>query len=60
MPITDKEDPTVDPRWGLVGKQRIEDDGPAPPERQKTLDDEVTRHTIDFIDRSLRYPCDVA
>ncbi|WP_120499831.1 arylsulfatase [Roseovarius sp. EL26] len=50
---TDTVDETVDPRWGLVGKQRIVDDGPAPPERQKTLDNEVTAHTLDFIDRAV-------
>lgn len=50
---TDTVDETVEPRWGLVGKQRIIDDGPAPPERQKTLDDEVTQHTLDFIDRAV-------
>lgn len=50
---TDTMDETVDPRWGVVGKQRIVDDGPAPPERQKTLDNEVTAHTLDFIDRAV-------
>jgi arylsulfatase len=50
---TDTDDPTVDPRWGKVGKQRIEDDGPAPPERQKTLDDDVVRYTNDFIERAV-------
>ncbi|MFN3130486.1 arylsulfatase [Roseibium sp.] len=50
---TETEDDTVDPRWGKVGKQRIVDDGPAPPERQKTLDDEVTAHTIDFMTRAV-------
>jgi arylsulfatase len=49
----DTVDETVDPRWGLVGKQRIVDDGPAPPERQKTLDIEVAAHTLDFIDRAV-------
>jgi arylsulfatase len=28
---TDKDDASVDPRWGKVGKQRIEDEGPLPP-----------------------------
>ena len=28
---TDVDDPTVMPRWGRVGKQRIEDEGPLPP-----------------------------
>lgn len=50
---TDVDDETIDPRFGKVGKQRIVDDGPAPPERQKTLDDEVTAHTKDFISRAV-------
>ena len=50
---TDTDDTTVDPRWGKVGKQRIEDEGPAPPERQKTLDDDVTRYTIEFIEKAV-------
>ena len=28
---TDADDPTVQPRWGRVGKQRIVDEGPLPP-----------------------------
>jgi arylsulfatase A-like enzyme len=28
---TDTDDTTVDPRWGKVGKQKIEDEGPLPP-----------------------------
>jgi arylsulfatase A-like enzyme len=28
---TDRDDPTTMPRWGRVGKQRIEDDGPLAP-----------------------------
>jgi arylsulfatase A-like enzyme len=28
---TNTDDPTVQPRWGRVGKQKIEDDGPLPP-----------------------------
>ena len=50
---TDVDDPTVEPRWGKIGKQRIEDDGPLGIERQRSVDDEVTRHTIDFIDRAV-------
>lgn len=50
---TDQDDETIDPRWGAVGKQRIEDDGPALPKRQETLDDEVTAHTLDFIGRAV-------
>jgi arylsulfatase A-like enzyme len=36
------------------GGQQIKDDGPCPPERMKTLDDEVTRHTLDFIGRQAK------
>ncbi|TDL89006.1 arylsulfatase [Meridianimarinicoccus aquatilis] len=50
---TDEADETVDPRWGRVGNQRIIDDGPAPPDRQRTLDIEVADKTIDFIDRAV-------
>src|SRR5262249_1514340 len=28
---TNNDDTTVDPRWGKVGKQKIEDEGPLPP-----------------------------
>ncbi len=28
---TDTDDPTVEPRWGKVGKQKINDEGPLPP-----------------------------
>ena len=36
------------------GKQRIEDDGPLPTERMKTVDDEVNRHTINFIENAVK------
>jgi arylsulfatase len=49
---TDKDDTTVDPRWGKVGKQRIEDRGTLYPERMKTVDDEILEHTLKFIDRA--------
>jgi arylsulfatase len=49
---TDRDDPTVDPRWGRVGKQRIEDQGPLYPKRMETVDDEILDHTLKFIDRS--------
>jgi hypothetical protein len=28
---TDRDDPTEMPRWGKIGKQRIDDEGPLPP-----------------------------
>jgi arylsulfatase A-like enzyme len=47
---TDKDDPTVDPRWGKVGKQKITDEGTLYPDRMKTVDEEILAHTFTFID----------
>lgn len=49
---TDTDDTTEEPRWGKVGKQRIEDAGPLPPERMKTVDDEFLGSAISFMKRS--------
>src|ERR1700751_1700542 len=38
---TDKDDPTEQPRWGRIGKQRIEDTGPLIRKRMETIDDEI-------------------
>ncbi|MGO7565795.1 hypothetical protein ACC754_44010, partial [Rhizobium johnstonii] len=35
------DDPTEMPRWGKVGKQKIEDAGTLYQERMKTVDDEI-------------------
>ena len=48
---TDEDDATEEPRWGHVGKQRIEDTGPLTKKRMETIDDEVLEHTVDFIER---------
>ena len=48
---TDEDDATEEPRWGKVGKQRIEDTGPLTKKRMETIDDEVLEHTVDFIER---------
>ena len=37
---TDNDDPTEEPRWGKVGKQKIEDTGPLTKKRMETCDDE--------------------
>ncbi len=47
---TDTDDPTVEPRWGKVGKQRIEDAGTLYPDRMETVDDEILAHAFKFID----------
>jgi arylsulfatase len=48
---TEEDDPTEEPRWGRVGKQRIEDTGPLTRERMETVDDDITEKCIDFIRR---------
>jgi arylsulfatase A-like enzyme len=48
---TDEDDPTEHPRWGRVGKQRIEDTGPLDKKRMETIDDDIVDHAIDFIRR---------
>ena len=48
----DADDPTEQPRWGRVGKQKIEDAGPLYPDRMKTVDDEILARTFDFLDKA--------
>ena len=48
---TDRDDPTVDPRFGKVGKQTIEDTGPLDKKRMETVDDETSAAAIDFMKR---------
>lgn len=48
---TDKDDPTEMPRWGKVGKQRIEDTGPLNRKRMETCDEEFVSAASDFIKR---------
>jgi arylsulfatase len=49
---TDKDDATEMPRWGKVGKQKIEDTGPLTKKRMETCDDDFVAHAIDFIKRA--------
>ena len=51
---TDKDDPTVDPRWGKVGKQTVEDTGPLTRKRMETIDDETSAAAIDYINRQVK------
>ena len=46
---TAKDDPKEHPRWGRVGKQRIEDTGPLTRKRMETCDDEFVEAASDFI-----------
>ena len=49
---TNVDDPTDMPRWGKVGKQKIEDAGTLYPKRMETVDDEIRDFTLSFIDKS--------
>jgi arylsulfatase A-like enzyme len=56
---TDTDDPTVDPRWGKVGKQKIIDEGPLPPHpvegvkyNMETVDGVIRDHAFDFMDKA--------
>jgi arylsulfatase A-like enzyme len=49
---TEEDDPTEEPRWGPVGRQRIEDTGPLTKQRMESIDDEVLEHGLGFIERN--------
>ena len=60
---SDIDDPTVDPRWGKVGKQIIVDEGPLPPHpnmdpnakfNMENIDEEIVRRSLDFMERSVK------
>ena len=42
---TETDDPTEQPRWGKVGKQKIEDTVSLTKKRMETIDDETTRRS---------------
>jgi len=56
---TDTDDPTVDPRWGKVGKQKIVDEGPLAPHpgmgtkyNMEDVDEHILELSLDFIERA--------
>jgi arylsulfatase A-like enzyme len=56
---TDTDDPTEMPRWGKIGKQKIEDAGPLPPHpmagikyNMETVDDAIRDFSIAFMDKA--------
>jgi arylsulfatase len=51
---SDRDDPTVDPAYGRVGKQVIENTGPLDTKRMETVDEEFLGAALDFIDRNNR------
>ena len=46
---TDTDDPTEQPRWGRVGKQKIEDTGPLTRKRMETCDDDFIATAKEWI-----------
>jgi len=51
---TSEDDPSEDPKFGRVGKQRCENTGPLTRERMKTVDAEFLGAAEDFIDRTAK------
>jgi arylsulfatase A-like enzyme len=49
---TDTDDTTEMPRWGKIGKQKIEDAGPLYPKRMETVDDEIRDNAFKFLDKA--------
>ncbi|MBN9682986.1 MULTISPECIES: arylsulfatase [unclassified Corallococcus] len=50
---TSRKDVTEDPRWGLVGGQRIEDTGPLTKKRMETVDGEFLEGALGFMERAV-------
>jgi arylsulfatase len=48
---TTVDDPTVDPRFGKVGKQVCKDTGPLTKKRMETIDDDIAARSVDFLKR---------
>jgi len=48
---TDTDDPTVDPRFGKVGKQTVKDTGPLTKKRMETIDDDIADRSVDYLKR---------
>jgi len=51
---SDRDDSTVDPRFGKVGKQVCKDTGPLTKKRMETIDDDVADRSVEFIKRQNR------
>ena len=49
---TTSDDATVMPRWGKVGKQKIEDAGTLYPKRMETVDEEILSLSLKFVDKA--------
>jgi arylsulfatase A-like enzyme len=51
---TDKDDATVDPQYGKVGKQSIKDTGPLTKKRMETIDEEITARALTWMEEQVK------
>jgi arylsulfatase A-like enzyme len=51
---TDANDTTTDPRWGMVGKQKIKDTGPLTKKRMETVDEEITSRALQWMEEQVK------
>ena len=51
---TDRDDATVDPQFGKVGRQVIENTGPLNTKRMETVDEEFVGAALDFMERKTK------
>src|ERR1700691_1642919 len=51
---SDTDDPTVDPRFGKVGKQTIVDSGPLTKKRMETIDDETSAAALGWMEKQVK------
>jgi arylsulfatase A-like enzyme len=49
---TGVDDSTTDPKFGRVGKQKVENTGPLTRKRMETFDSEVLKYTLEFMDKN--------
>ena len=51
---TDKDEPTDQPRWGRVGRQKVTDTGPLTKKRMETIDEEITTKAIEWMEKQAK------
>jgi arylsulfatase A-like enzyme len=51
---TNEDDPTEQPRWGRVGKQKVKDTGPLTKKRMETIDEEITARALQWMEQQAK------
>jgi arylsulfatase A-like enzyme len=51
---TTEDDPTEQPRWGRVGKQKVKDTGPLTKKRMETIDEEITTRAMAWMEQQAK------